>query len=241
MRHQPSLTEMLADAEKHSLDKTLPRIFGYHAVQIGRPEQTNWLAASPIRQKIYFSQQHFSNTTRQNSYIYGDYYQLPFIPASIDLFLLAHSLEHSSHPLTLLNEVHRSLMPEGRIIILGFNPFSLWGMWYKKTASWPKSPINLNKMRNLLNFADFEVEEIKSIFFRPPLTKRLQQLHFLEKLGATLWPLHGAVYQIKAKKRLATFIPIKPRWQHNTKLLTKGLAEPSANRKSYEKTYSNFC
>ncbi|CAN5460589.1 class I SAM-dependent methyltransferase [soil metagenome] len=234
---QQPLGVMLSAAEKHSLDKTLPQIFGYHAVQMGRLDQPDWLLASPIRQKVYFSEEIPRHRTNL-SLICGNYYQLPFAPQSIDLFLLAHSLEFSSHPLTLLGEIHCSLMSEGRIIILGFNPLSLWGITRYIIPKhfeflWPRNVINLSRMRKLLDVADFEIEEIKGLFFRPPLINknRLQRLNFLEKLGQTLWPCHGAVYQIKAKKRVVTLTPIKPRWQTSRELLAKGLAEPSANTK----------
>ena len=56
------------------------------------------------------------------------YDELPFASQSIDLVALPHVLEFTDDPHEVLREVARVLMPEGRLIITGFNPLSLWGM-----------------------------------------------------------------------------------------------------------------
>ena len=53
---------------------------------------------------------------------------LPIETNSIDLVLLPHILEFSSNPHQILREVQRVLMPEGHVIVCGFNPRSLWGV-----------------------------------------------------------------------------------------------------------------
>ncbi|MEE2979141.1 MAG: class I SAM-dependent methyltransferase, partial [Pseudomonadota bacterium] len=56
------------------------------------------------------------------------YDELPFASQSIDLVALPHVLEFTDDPHEVLREVARVLMPEGRLVITGFNPLSLWGM-----------------------------------------------------------------------------------------------------------------
>ncbi len=48
---------------------------------------------------------------------------------SIDLVFLPHTLEFSADPHQVLRETERVLIPEGRVIILGFNPLSSLGLW----------------------------------------------------------------------------------------------------------------
>jgi len=57
-----------------------------------------------------------------------DYTALPFAAASIDLVLLPHVLEFASNPHQVLREVERVLVPEGQVVIAGFNPISLFGL-----------------------------------------------------------------------------------------------------------------
>ena len=54
-------------------------------------------------------------------------HELPIATQSIDLVVLPHVLEFADEPHQILREVDRVLMPEGRLVIVGFNPWSLWG------------------------------------------------------------------------------------------------------------------
>ena len=60
--------------------------------------------------------------------LYSDFSALPFQAASLDLVVLAHALELNADPHATLREVERVLMPEGRVVISGLNPASLWAM-----------------------------------------------------------------------------------------------------------------
>jgi ubiquinone/menaquinone biosynthesis C-methylase UbiE len=57
-----------------------------------------------------------------------DFGELPFATQSLDLVVLPHVLEFAAEPHQVLREVERVLIPEGQVIICGFNPSSLWGM-----------------------------------------------------------------------------------------------------------------
>lgn len=50
---------------------------------------------------------------------------------SVDAVVLPHTLEMSADPHTVLREVHRVLRPDGKLIILGFNPLSFWGLRHR--------------------------------------------------------------------------------------------------------------
>ena len=52
-------------------------------------------------------------------------HELPIATQSIDLVLLPHVLEFAEEPHAVLREVDRVMMPEGRLVIVGFNPWSL--------------------------------------------------------------------------------------------------------------------
>lgn len=51
---------------------------------------------------------------------------LPLASGSIDALLLAHSLDFAWQPHQLLRECERVLSDRGQLVLLGFNPFSLW-------------------------------------------------------------------------------------------------------------------
>jgi ubiquinone/menaquinone biosynthesis C-methylase UbiE len=60
--------------------------------------------------------------------LHCDFAALPFPANSLDLVVLPHTLELDADPHATLREVERVLVPEGRVVICGVNPASLWGL-----------------------------------------------------------------------------------------------------------------
>lgn len=57
-----------------------------------------------------------------------DLRELPFAANSIDLAVLPQRHEFHDNPHQILREVERILIPDGQLVITGFNPLSLWGL-----------------------------------------------------------------------------------------------------------------
>ena len=109
------------------MDSAVADIFGFHALQLGLPE----LAALGANRMPH---QWFSHDclTPEADFL-TDFSALPFQANSLDLVVLPHTLELSVDPHTTLREVERVLVPEGRVVISGFNPISLWGLRQQRT------------------------------------------------------------------------------------------------------------
>jgi SAM-dependent methyltransferase len=114
--------------EQAWFDRTVNDIFGYNALQLGLPAH-DFLRNSRIPLRFTGADQPGA-TVR----LCGD--ELPIDSASLDLVLLPHILEFSEQPHAILREVERVLMPEGSLLISGFNPHSLcrvsrigWPCW----------------------------------------------------------------------------------------------------------------
>ncbi|MEK9777100.1 MAG: SAM-dependent methyltransferase, partial [Quisquiliibacterium sp.] len=107
--------------------------------------------------------------------------------------------------------VERVLRPEGRLIISGLNPVSLWGL-RQFLARGPipafvpdrHGQIGLPRLRDWLKLLGFEVERGRYGCFRPPcMTQRwLDRTSFIEGAGDRWWPICGAVYMLSAVKRV---------------------------------------
>ncbi len=144
---------------------------------------------------------------------------LPFDTRSLDLVLLPHALELARDPHLALSEVERVLVPEGKVVIVGFNPNSLWGLRQRagrllrrlglRGADGLFLPtggefIAYGRMRDWLRLLSFEVETGRFGCYRPPLRteKWLSRYAWMDPMGQRYWPVFGAVYLLVAVKRV---------------------------------------
>jgi SAM-dependent methyltransferase len=144
---------------------------------------------------------------------------LPFAAGSLDLVILPHALELARDPHLALREVERVLVPEGRAIIVGFNPASLWGTRQRlgrlrrrlsRGASGelflPHAGefVGYRRLRDWLRLLSFEVEAGRFGCYIPPVrsARWLARFAWMERAGEHWWPVFGALYYIVAVKRV---------------------------------------
>jgi len=172
---------------------------------------------------------------------------LPFDHNSIDMVLLPHTLDFCVDPHQVLREVGRVLMPESHVVILGFNPYSFWGLKRslvrprRRQAPWNGHFISLHRMKDWLKLLQFEVTHGSMMYYRPPMQKTtsLDRLRALDKLGDRWWPMMGGAYLLAAKKRVEGMTPIQSRWKLSVvrangvapEAATRGIAAKQADRK----------
>lgn len=110
--------------EEQQLRPALSGLIGRHILQIG-----SWghghrlLAAAEIPHHAVLGQ-----IASPDIEALIDVEDLPLQSKSVDAVILPHTLEFVHSPHTLLREVDRILNDRGRIIILGFNPWSVFGI-----------------------------------------------------------------------------------------------------------------
>jgi SAM-dependent methyltransferase len=214
--HQHFLGSAILDSEKKMLARLLTRHFGKHSLLIGVPQQFHLLEATKLPCHTLLSS--FLAHERQPGFVEGDLHELPFLTGSIDLVILPHTLEYVDNPRHLIHEASRIVKPEGLIVVLGFNPYSLWGLWrlFKNSndAPWVTPFARAHQVKNWLRLAEFEIEDHESLFFRPPMEYQslFNKLEFLEKIGN---PLHffGSIYCIVARAKVIPMTPIRLKWK----------------------------
>lgn len=213
------------DWEQRMFDHAVADIFGFNAVQIGLPE-LDGLASNRIPLALYVG--HAAVSTGQMAarslqhQILTDYEELPFAAQSLDLVVLPHTLEFISNPHQLLREVERVLIPEGQVVISGFNPRSLWGLRQRIGRHWgtPFLPqegrfISLHRLKDWLKLLSFEVERGWFGCYRPPCRTEtwLARTAFMEKAGDRWWGYAGATYLLVAVKRVRAMRLVGPAWK----------------------------
>ncbi len=227
---QALLTELLP-----YFDELLPRLFGFYALQIGAiAPGIDLLAASRIRHRGCL------DIAAYPGCLQADPAALPIESASLDLLLLAHSLDFAPDPHQVMREAERSLVPEGHLLIMGFNPMSLFGIWRlarlrRHGPPWCGRFYSVMRTHDWLDLLGMDVLQTHYMMFRPPCqhTGLMRRCQPLEYAGRRLWRYFGGVYLVLARKRVATLTPIKPRWQPRHGLLPGKIAEPTIGRASH--------
>ena len=200
--------------ERAQLDLAVANIFGYHALQLGLAE-LDALAANRMPHRWLATQ-----TPVPGAAIVTDFSALPFPAHSLDLVVLPHALESTADPHLVLREAERVLIPEGQLVISGFNPLSLWRMrqlFARKGAGapWDERFIGLLRLKDWLHLLGFELNGGRFGCYAPPIENPvwLSRFSFMEKAGARWWPIMGGVYVVRAVKRVHGMRLIAPAWR----------------------------
>lgn len=228
------LGKRLQVIEKELLDTVLADLFGYHLLQIARLGCQDLFSTSRVSHcAIMESTKANTEEMGFEAHLLGVPEGLPIASTSLDVVVLPHVLEFSTHPHEVLREVERTLIPEGHVVLLMFNPWSLWLLnrlllGWRGRVPWCGRFFSMTRMKDWLALLGFDIISANRYFFRPPVQhdSLLDRLQFLESVGRRLWPVIGGGYLLVARKRVATLTPIRPRWQTRRRLVSSGLVEP---------------
>ena len=192
-------------------------------MQIGLPE-VDFLRQNRIQFR-------FNLALEPGAALAADPLQLPLAAQSVDLLVLPHVLEWHHNPHEVLREAERVLMPEGRLVISGFNTGSLWRLRQlftsKKNAEppWDARFLGLLRLRDWLRVLGFELDGGRFGCYAPPFRRRLwlDRFAFMEKAGARWWPIAGGIYVVRAVKRVPGMRMVTPAWRQE-RARRRGLA-----------------
>ncbi len=221
-----------ASRECACLEAMLRDTFGYYLVQVGLGERfREALESSRIRHRILMPCAMHSG--RPGLEIVARPTELPLSTDGVDAVVLPHTLDFAPDPRLVLREVERVLIPEGRVLILGFNALSSWGLLrsvyrYRGRVPWCGRFLTTYRVEDWLKLLGFEVEMRELLMFGPPVRGALSpRLAWLDLLGQRLWPAMGGIYAIRAVKRVPTLTPLRPSWSAAHPLLAGGVIGPS--------------
>ncbi len=235
--YRTALGVNLQEREQQLLSQVLPNLFGYHLLQVGRPMESDFLASSRITHRIVMDevlpQSDFSG---EESFL-SQSDEWPIASDSLDVALLPHTLEYVARPHEVLREAERTLIPEGHLLIVGFNPWSQFGIrrlfsGWRNESPWCGHFYSTLRLRDWLALLGFDTVLVRHYFFRPPLQNEgiMRRLRKFERAGERLWSPFGGGYLLVAKKRVTTLTPIKPRWRTRRSLVSVGSTEPTVRR-----------
>ena len=221
----------LLEWEQRHLDVAVADLFGFHALQLGLPEldalranrmPKRWIGTDAPELEPLAVPDAIGESEplpRAAVALQFDFDALPFPSASLDLVVLPHTLELTRDPHQALREVERVLVPEGRVVVVGFNPTSLWGARQRlgrlrhglgiarqRGLFLPNGGefLGYRRLRDWLRLLSFEVEAGRFGCYRPPVASQawLDRYGWMERSGERWWPVFGAAYFVVAVKRV---------------------------------------
>lgn len=245
--------QYLLEWEHQQLESAVADIFGYHALQLGVPQLAG-LEANRMPHR-WLAVQHAGETAGEDATpsiaLLTDFAALPFPACSLDLVVLPHTLEFSADPHATLREVERVLVPEGRLVMCGMNPASLWGLRQRRMRLYQKfgwghpflpecgDYIGYWRLRDWLRLLSFEVEVGRFGCYRPAVDSPqwLQRMAWMDRMGPRWWTIFGAAYFVVAVKRVRGVRMLGAAWRTVPALAKQSV--PAAQRMHPVETRKN--
>jgi SAM-dependent methyltransferase len=228
------LGHALLAAESELMGEALEDVFGWELLQVGA-----WGRGRQLLGR--------SRTRRQSLVAAGAFPDgadvvarpsaLPVLSDSIDAALLPHTLEFAPDPYAVLREVDRVLVGEGQLLVLGFRPWSLWGM----RARWSRSgfPPGMRRvlserlLREWLVLLGFEVVAAQRYLYLSPWSRGLARGEGAGRMlrAGLTHPLPASAFLLKARKRVYTLTPVRARFREKPAVIG-GLVKPTTRSRA---------
>ena len=198
-------------AEQRELDRVLPGLFGRCIVQVG-----SWglgraqidQAQMPVRLVLGTAASDGSDAVIQSD-------ALPLAKGQADAVLLPHSLDYARSPHRLLREADRLLSPRGHLVVLGFNPLSLWGLRHLLGLPHAALPpgarfLTLRRVIDWMSLLDMDIVQLRRFGVGCPWTRPVGS-----RDGWSVWRALGFAHEafvVVGRKRTVPATPIRERW-----------------------------
>jgi len=216
--------------EERELKRVLPDLFGRHVLQIG-----SWGRGEQLLETSEMLHRAVLGTVPDlGAQALAEPERLPIQERSVDAMVLPHCLEFSRSPYPVLREVNRVLNDRGRLIVLGFNPWSTWawrqwlGLRYRAFPPGARF-VGLGRLSEWLELLDFEVCEVRRYGVGFPWTRPSSD----EGRGLGRWlSVWSEGYLLVAKKRVIPMTLVGRAQRAAVRPILGGVTVPGAHTRA---------
>lgn len=225
----------MLEQEQRLVTDQLNDLFGYFALQLGFDGDVSLFDDCRV-QRCFRAGPVLPQNAASQLFVQCEFDALPFDTDSLDGVVVHHVLEFASNPHAVLRELYRVTLPQGRVLIVGFNPMSLFGARMlagraQAETLWHNHFLSATRVNDWLELLGFTVQKTQFGFHRLPFHRTANYLSAGDAqwaVGLRYLPI-GAVYVITAVKQVARATLIKTRWRPQVTINPLPVAKPSAN------------
>ncbi len=228
------------ELEAQLVKRALKNVFGYYLLQVGLTSSQELLGSNRVSHKLLVDSplsQEAENLFQ--SMVEADLDYLPIKADTVDVVFLPHTLESVEDPYHLLRQIDALLIPEGRLIITGFNPHAC-GVVKKRLGSSKDifkqaNLIRISRLVDWLKLLGYEVEHVEITPTACFVSKNNQAWWVVKKMGKILSWLGvetGNIYCVSAVKRISSPTPTGLNWKLSHWLPVKKSQTLASSRQS---------
>jgi len=196
-----------------------PKFFGYHLLKIGSLSGYIDTKSCSIKHQVTLTENK-SAVNNIDGALYAEIDDLPILEHSVDVVILSHALEFSLDPHHIVREANRVLIPNGYLVITGYNALSLSGLnqfipYRRQQSPWNERFFSAMRIKDWLQLMGYEVL-MDERGLHSSLANQLSQNIIAKNwrvFAQNYLPSLGSLYVIVAKKRVLPLTPIKPKWK----------------------------
>jgi len=229
--YQSLLGQCLLEQIKKQLAPILSTSFGYYAIQLGCESSTDdILSGCRVKHLFHLGQGHSELD------VISDCSALPIGNDSTDLIILMHALSTANDHHALLREINRVLIPDGKLIIIDFNPISLWGLrhlaqsWLED-APWAGHYYTARRLKDWASLLGFELKQHSRCGYLLPINiqKVIKHSRIPSKIFKKWFNFSAAINILVFEKNTIPITPVRKHWVKQ-QILTPKVARPSVGR-----------
>jgi len=225
------LGKELLSAEQAVVDRIVPTLFGMHLAQFSVDPRVKLYDKSPVTHCFSIIPSTELGVDENN--LVAENKEIPLAHESVDVVLLHHALDFTDSPHQVLREASRILRPGGHVVIVGFNPLSLWGLYkhfsrkkqlppwcahfisHRRLSDW----LQLLHLTELRHISGYDCQSLE----KPTMRSRLACVRNTMKRSPAE---NGAFSVMLARKDIAGTTPLRSGWTLR-RLINIPVPEPS--------------
>jgi SAM-dependent methyltransferase len=229
---QHGIGRALLAAESELLGEALEDVFGWELLQIGA-----WGAGRELLRNSRTRRQTIVGPAGDAADVVARAAQLPIASDSVDAVLLPHTLDFASDPYPIVREADRVLSGEGQLLVLGFRPWSLWGLRARATRSgFPpgiRRVLSERRVRDWLVLLGYEMVAVRHYLYGSPWGGGERSQGATARMLRRGWfnPLPASAWLLKARKRVYTLTPVRQRFRERPAVIG-GLVKPTTRNRA---------